>query len=134
MLVTESLWWRLFSLCWWFFSMYLINILNLSPTHFVSNVRHQHRCHLLMLRLIVLFCRPKTRYWKRIGLFDICLVIGSCGHEFRVRTLKSWKQYVLRHIKFSWWRSEKKFQNQNFICQNKYIKSFYLYDKKRSWI
>ena len=54
-MVTESLCWRLFSLCWWFFSMYEIgrqhlksvtNIFNLSPTHVVSNICHQYRCHL----------------------------------------------------------------------------------------
>ena len=47
MLVTESLCWRLFSLCWWFFQCIksVTNILNLSPKHFVSNIRHQHRCH-----------------------------------------------------------------------------------------
>ena len=51
MLVTESLCWRLFSLCWWFFQCIksVTNILNVSPTHFVSNIRHQHRCHLISI-------------------------------------------------------------------------------------
>ena len=45
MLVTESLCWRLFSLCWGFSQCIksVINISNLSPTHLVSNIRHQHR-------------------------------------------------------------------------------------------
>ena len=48
-MVTESLCWR-FSLCWCFFNVHVFNrspILNLSSTHFVSNICHQHRCHLL---------------------------------------------------------------------------------------
>ena len=47
MSVTESLCWRLFPLCWWFFQCIksVTNISNLSPIHFVSNIRHQHRCH-----------------------------------------------------------------------------------------
>ena len=47
MLVAESLCWRLFSLCWWFSQCIksVTNISNLSPTHLVSNIRHQHRCN-----------------------------------------------------------------------------------------
>ena len=36
------------TLCWWFYPVInkqVTNILNLSPTHFVSNIRRQHRCH-----------------------------------------------------------------------------------------
>ena len=46
-LVAKSLCWRLFTLCWWF-SQYIklvTNILNRSPTHLVSNIRHRHRCN-----------------------------------------------------------------------------------------
>ena len=45
MLVTESLCWRLFSLCSWFLQCIksVTNILNLSLTHFVFNIRPQHR-------------------------------------------------------------------------------------------
>ena len=47
MLTAESLCWRLFSLCWWFSQCIKsgTNISNLSPTHLVSNIRHQHRCN-----------------------------------------------------------------------------------------
>ena len=46
-------WWKnhylddLFSLCWWFIQCIksATNILNLSPTHFISNIRLQHRYH-----------------------------------------------------------------------------------------
>ena len=53
-LVAESLCWRLFSLCWWFFPCIksVTNISNLSPTHFVSNIRHQHRCNHFKLTLL----------------------------------------------------------------------------------
>ena len=47
MLVTESLCWRLFSWCWWFSHQHpesATNISNLSPTHLVTNICHQHRC------------------------------------------------------------------------------------------
>ena len=52
----ESLCWRRFSLCnicWWFFQCIksVTNISNLSPTHLVSNIRHQHRCNILIFRL-----------------------------------------------------------------------------------
>ena len=49
MLVAESLCWRLFSLCWRFSQCIksVTNISNLSPTHLVSNIRHQHRCNLM---------------------------------------------------------------------------------------
>ena len=48
MLVAESLCWRLFSLCRWFSQCIksVTNISNLSPTHLLSNIRHQHRCNL----------------------------------------------------------------------------------------
>ena len=47
MFVAESLCWRLFSLCWWFSQCIksVTNISNLSPTHLVSDIRHQHRCN-----------------------------------------------------------------------------------------
>ena len=47
LLVTESLCWQLVSLCWWFFQCIqsVTNVLNLSPTHFVFDIRNQHRCH-----------------------------------------------------------------------------------------
>ena len=47
MLVTESLYWSLFSLCWWFFKCIksVTNILNLSSTHLVSKIRQQHQCN-----------------------------------------------------------------------------------------
>ena len=53
MLVAESLCWRLFSLCWDLINVKIghqhpesvTNISNLSPTHLVSNIRHQHRCN-----------------------------------------------------------------------------------------
>ena len=57
MLVADSSCWRLFSFCWWFSQCFksvtmvhqhpelVTNILNLSPTHLVSNIRHQHRCN-----------------------------------------------------------------------------------------
>ena len=47
MLVAESLCWQLFSLCWWFSQCIKLvtNISNLSPTHLVSNIRHQHWCN-----------------------------------------------------------------------------------------
>ena len=51
MLVAESLCWWLFSLYWWFSLCIksVTNISNLSPTHLVSNIRHQHRCNLANL-------------------------------------------------------------------------------------
>ena len=47
MLVAESLCWRLFSLCWWFFQFIksVTNISNLLPTYLVSNIHHQHQCN-----------------------------------------------------------------------------------------
>ena len=67
MLVTESLCWRLLSLCWWFFQCIksVTNILNLLPTHFVSNIRRQHQCRLVQLSVnneIFTFCR--TKIWN----------------------------------------------------------------------
>ena len=46
-----SLCWRLFSLCWRFSQCFksVTNISNLSPTHLVTNIRHQHRCNRLMI-------------------------------------------------------------------------------------
>ena len=46
MLVAE-LCWRLLTLCWWCYqcTKLVTNISNLSPTHLVSNIRHQHRCN-----------------------------------------------------------------------------------------
>ena len=56
MLVAESLCWRLFSLCWWFSQCIksVTNISNLSPTHLVFIIRHQHRCNYLVLNLDLL--------------------------------------------------------------------------------
>ena len=47
MSVAESLCWRQFSLCWWYSQCIksVTNISNLSPTHLVSNIRHQHQCN-----------------------------------------------------------------------------------------
>ena len=47
MLVADLLCWRLLSLSWWFSQCIksVTNILNQSPTHLVSNIRHQHRCN-----------------------------------------------------------------------------------------
>ena len=57
MMVTDlRCWWQnhyvgdfFFLLCWWFFQCIksVTNILNLSPTHLVSNIRHQHQCNRL---------------------------------------------------------------------------------------
>ena len=52
MLVAESLCWRLFSLCWWFSNL---NVLNWSSTSWIghqnlklnTNIRHQHQCNLV---------------------------------------------------------------------------------------
>ena len=61
MLIAESLCWR-FSQC----IKSVTNISNLSPTHFVSNIRHQHRCSLHFYiahprRAVFLSCPCPTR-------------------------------------------------------------------------
>ena len=53
MLVIKSLCWRLFSLWWWCFQFIktVINILDLSPTLFVANIRQQHDVTILFIRI-----------------------------------------------------------------------------------
>ena len=74
MLVSESLCWRLFSLCWWFSQCIksVTNILNRSPIsqtchqHLVSNIRHQHRCkHSSLIKFVKShrkFHLPRNRF------------------------------------------------------------------------
>ena len=59
MMVTDlRCWWQnhyvddFFSLCWWFSQCIksVTNISNLSPTHLVYNIRHQHQCNRQILR------------------------------------------------------------------------------------
>ena len=76
MLVSESLCWRLFSLCWWFSQCIksVTNILNRSPIsqtchqHLVSNIRHQHRCkHSSLIKFVKShreFHMPKKQIWN----------------------------------------------------------------------
>ena len=67
MLVEESLCWRIFSLCCWFFQCIksVTNIWNLSPTHLVSNIRHQHRCNLLVYSEMRHIQKSLKSIWNR---------------------------------------------------------------------
>ena len=109
MLVTESF-------CWWLFSMYQIdhqhlesvtNILNLSPTHFVSNIRRQHRCHRSKFDKLNDFSRFSYRFWKRTfkdsknnrfsNFHGELIFLNFCDFEFFrfcPSALSSWKNMI----------------------------------------
>ena len=86
MMVTDlRCWWQnhyvgdFFSLCWWFSqcNKSVTNISNLSSTHLVSNIHHQHRCNHLGLKIKILKLleiQPKniSFIWKW-PLTDSCL-------------------------------------------------------------
>ena len=65
MLVVETLCWRLFSLWLWFLQYIksVTNISNLSPTHLVSNIRHQHRFNRFDLKMfwLIQFFRKRLK-------------------------------------------------------------------------
>ena len=74
MLVTESLY------CWLFFQSIksIISISNLSPTHFVSNVRYQRQCdHFVAVLLVTLFDTSLLRLCRMECMFPSYLSVGT---------------------------------------------------------
>ena len=73
MLVTESICWKLFALCWLFLNVsnyhyfrWVTNIPKLSPTHFVSNILGQrpYFCHRNSSRDVMWNMSLLVRFWR----------------------------------------------------------------------
>jgi len=90
MMVTDLRCWWHNHLSWWFFQCIksVTNILNLSPTHFVSNICHYHRCHHDNFSTVNLLIRSvlhapnvlPMEFYQEIGQ-SLCL-IDSIGTSF----------------------------------------------------
>lgn len=78
--------------CWWHVIDFVTNIANLSPKHWITIIRHQHRCNMLFFIQKTIFSISLTKSNFFDVVFDFFLFSYSA----------SWSYTLVRHLWMDW--------------------------------